>query len=36
MGDRCGPRGKTGKGLDFELLQEVGFSWLKVRKAWIC
>lgn len=33
MGGRYGPRRKTGMGLDLELVQEVGFSWLQVRKA---
>lgn len=32
-GDKYGPRGKIGKRLDLDLVPEVGFSWLKVRKA---
>ena len=35
MGARYSPRGKIGKGLGLELPQELGFSWLKVSKAWI-
>lgn len=33
MGGRYGPQRKTGMGLDLELVQEVGFSWLQVGKA---
>lgn len=33
MGGRYNPGRKTGTGLDLELVEELGFSWPKVRKV---